>query len=166
MTQALLPQLRAAKGRIVNIGSIGGRMALPYISPYNASKFALRAFTDSLRMEMGRFGIAVALVEPGSVKTPIWDKSGDTIGEARATMRPEDAELYGDVLDTMERVVAETSARGMPVEEVAKAIEHALLSAKPKTKYVLGGQAKVQAVIAALLPDRASDRVILKQMQG
>ena len=74
VTQAFLPHLRAARGRLLFIGSISGRLAIPFIAPYSASKFALRAVADAWRVELRSAGIAVALIEPGSVRTPIWEK--------------------------------------------------------------------------------------------
>ena len=165
-TRALIPQIRQAKGRVVNIGSIGGRVALPYMSPYNASKFALRAFTDSLRMEMSDFGVHVALIEPGSVATPIWEKAGETTVEVREKMDPEAQRLYGPVLEGMDKIVAETAARGIPPVEVARAVEHALTASKPRTKYLVGRDAKLRAKLVKVMPDRVMDRAILKQIRG
>ena len=103
VTQAFLPQLRAAHGRVVFMSSIGGRMSLPYLSPYNASKHALEAIGDSLRQEVGPFGVDVAIVEPGAVATPFWDKGLAEAPKARAAMDPELLELYGRRSSTRSR---------------------------------------------------------------
>ena len=99
VTQAFLPALRRARGRVVNIGSIGGRVALPLLSPYAASKFALEAITDSLRRELRPWGMHVSIVEPGAVATPIWDKSRAANEEVASRMPPESLELYGKLID-------------------------------------------------------------------
>ena len=109
VTQAFLPALRRARGRVVNIGSIGGRVALPLLSPYAASKFALEAITDSLRRELRPWGMHVSIVEPGAVATPIWDKSRAANEEVASRMPPESLELYGKLID---RIRTETIGLG------------------------------------------------------
>src|SRR6266404_1638350 len=134
VTQAFLPQLRAGRGRIVNIGSVAGRSALPLAGPYCASKHALEGLSDSLRMEVRRWGISVSIVEPGAVKTPIWDKSLGDADELRRQARPELFELYRTLVEKMLKAVAVTARTGSPVEHVVKAVEHALTAVKPKTR--------------------------------
>src|SRR5229473_2438069 len=117
VTQAFLPQLRAGRGRIVNIGSIAGRSALPLAGPYCASKHALEGLTDSLRMEVRRWGISVSIVEPGAVKTPIWDKSLGDADELRRQAKPELFELYRVLVEKMLKAVQVTARTGVPAEE-------------------------------------------------
>src|SRR5215210_5850427 len=102
VTQALLPGLRAARGRIVNVSSIGGRMALPLAGPYNASKFALEGASDALRQEL-RGKVGVILIEPGGVKTPIWSKGGAAADDLMAGMGPEVEREYGGLIAAMRR---------------------------------------------------------------
>jgi NAD(P)-dependent dehydrogenase (short-subunit alcohol dehydrogenase family) len=166
VTQAMLPMLRAAQGRVVFVSSIGGRIALPYVSPYAASKHAIEAVGDSLRREMLSFGVSVSLVEPGAVATPIWDKGSQTADEVRERATPEQLEVYGDTLDRFEKLFIETGNSGVPPDEVADAIEHALTSAKPKTRYLVGREAKVRGTLAKFLPDRFLDRQIAKQFEA
>jgi len=164
VTQALLSMVRAAKGRVVFMSSVGGRNALPYISPYSSSKHAIEAIGDALRIEMRPFGVEVAIVEPGSVATPIWEKSGSEAATAREEYGQEIEALYGERMDHMESLAEKTGARGVDPEEVAQAVEHALTAGKPKTRYVVGREAKIQLKVAAALPRRAMDRLIEREI--
>jgi NAD(P)-dependent dehydrogenase (short-subunit alcohol dehydrogenase family) len=165
VTQALLPMIRAARGRVVFISSIGGLVALPYLSPYAASKHGIEAVGDSLRREMMPFGVQVSLVEPGAVSTPIWDKGSDQAEELRERATPEQIELYGPVMDRFEKLFIEAGRSGVPAEKVADAVEHALTAGKPKTRYVIGRDAKLRAAVARFLPDRFLDRGIARTLQ-
>jgi NAD(P)-dependent dehydrogenase (short-subunit alcohol dehydrogenase family) len=165
VTQAFLAPIREAKGRIVFMSSIGGRNALPYLSPYNASKHALEALGDSLRMEMRPFGVEVAIIEPGAVATPIWEKSGNEAQVARAQLDPEIDRLYGARMDQMAALAEKTGADGVDPDEVASAVEHALTADKPKTRYVIGREAKIQAKLGQVLPRRTMDRLVEREIE-
>ena len=116
VAQAFLPQLRATRGRLVFVGSVSGRLAVPFIAPYSASKLALRALTDALRIELRAAGIAVVLVEPGSVRTPIWAKGRASRERLLAMLPPAALERYARPIETMfARTLAEEQG-GMPVE--------------------------------------------------
>jgi NAD(P)-dependent dehydrogenase (short-subunit alcohol dehydrogenase family) len=162
VVQAFLPALRRAHGRIVLMGSIGGRSALPFLGAYAASKFALEAFADVLRVELAPWRIHVSIVEPGTIATAIWTKPQRRLDE----FPPEAAELYGDRTERFRRLAAARSAKkGVPAEEVAKAVEHALTADVPKTRYVVGPDAKRRARIERL-PDRLRDRVLQRFLFG
>jgi NAD(P)-dependent dehydrogenase (short-subunit alcohol dehydrogenase family) len=163
-TQALLPLLRLARGRVVNISSIGGRVALPLVGPYAASKFALEGLSDSLRRELRPWGMHVALIEPGSVTTPIWDKTQDYAAAVESSAPPELRERYGEMLDRIGSEVEKNKTAGVPPSEVAEAVAHALTAAKPKTRYLVGRDAKLRARMAAILPDRAMDAGIARAL--
>lgn len=165
VTQAFLASVRAASGRVVFMSSIGGRNALPYISPYSASKHALEAIGDALRIEMRPFGVEVAIIEPGSVATPIWDKSGAEAVAAREEYGPEIERLYGERMDHMRALAEKTGKRGVDPDDVAKAVEHALTASKPRTRYVVGTEAKVQLKLSAALPRRTMDRLIEREIE-
>lgn len=138
VTQAMLPLLRLARGRIVNMGSVSGRIAAPYLGPYCASKYALEALTDSLRLELRHWGVGVSIVEPGSVQTPIWGKA---FGFAESLASQTDAAklaLYEHDFEVMQKASQEMADRGMPVEVVVQAVMHALFARRPKTRYLLG----------------------------
>jgi len=166
VTKALLPAVRAAKGRIAFMSSVGGKQALPLLGPYGASKHALEAVGDSLRQEMEPFGVEVAIIEPGSVQTPIWDKGLAGAPSARTAMGDEVNRLYGDRLDAMAVLAEKTGATGVPPAEVAKAVTHALTADRPKTRYVVGREARAQLTANAVLPDRALDRLVARLMKG
>jgi NAD(P)-dependent dehydrogenase (short-subunit alcohol dehydrogenase family) len=157
VTQALLPALRRAGGRIVFVSSIGGRVAMAFTAPYAASKHAIEAFGDALRVELRSSGVQVALVEPGSVATPIWDKSR---AEAeRVVIPPELQGVYGAIPAAMDKVLEDTARRGIPPEQVAATIERALAAPRMKARYVVGRDAKAMLIVRRLLPDLVFDRV-------
>jgi NAD(P)-dependent dehydrogenase (short-subunit alcohol dehydrogenase family) len=165
VTQAFLSLLRKARGRIVNISSIGGRIALPFVGPYAASKFGIEAISDSLRRELRPWGIEVSVIEPGSVATKIWEKGTVQARELSETLPPEGQELYGGAVGKMLKLAAETAARGIPPEEVAKDVVHALTSPKPKTRYLVGRDAKMRARVSALVSDRTFDRLVARTLE-
>jgi len=162
-TQAFLPLLRPARGRIVCIGSIGGRFATPFLSAYSMSKAAVSAFCDSLRVELRPWGMHVSLIEPGSIKTPIWDKGLDGL-EAQMERWPAAAnQLYGDVIPRMRKITEQTAARAIPPDRVAQAVEHALTASRPRTRYVVGVDARAQAMIRRM-PDRMRDAMVARMI--
>jgi NAD(P)-dependent dehydrogenase (short-subunit alcohol dehydrogenase family) len=162
MTQAFIPMLRKAKGRIINIGSTSSLLAFPGASAYSASKFAVRAITDSLRLELKPFGMSVILVAPGAVESAIWEKGKAYKEELRKTVKPEIAELYASLRKFGDRLNAEV--KKIPADEVAKAVAHAFTSKKPKRYYIVGNDAK-GAAKAAKLPKGLMDWIILKRIQ-
>jgi NAD(P)-dependent dehydrogenase (short-subunit alcohol dehydrogenase family) len=157
VTQALLPALRRAHGRIVFVSSIGGRVAMAFTAPYAASKHAIEAFGDALRVELRTSNIQVALVEPGSVATPIWDKART---EAEAVSVPPELQAeYGKVPAAMSKVLADTARRGVAPELVAETIERALTARRMRSRYVVGRDAKAMLIARRLLPDHVFDMV-------
>jgi NAD(P)-dependent dehydrogenase (short-subunit alcohol dehydrogenase family) len=161
VTQAFLPHLRAAHGRIVNVSSIGGRVALPMLGPYAASKFALEAVSDSLRRELRHLGVTVVVVEPGGVKTPIWQKGTAAADEMLEEIPPQAQELYGGLVEAVRAESAKIDReRGMPPRAVAEVIGKALTARRPRTRYLVGRDAKLRATVAKWLPDRAMDGLI------
>ena len=161
--QAFLPKLRAGRGRIVNMGSIAGRSALPCAGPYVGSKHALEGITDSLRMEVRQWGINVSIIEPGAISTPIWDKSVAEADQSLGNASPEMIALYDPLIKGIKAGSADAARRAIPADEVAKAVEHALTAPKPKTRYVVGSDAKMRLVLNRL-PDRTIDSLILKKL--
>lgn len=160
VTQAFLPLLRTGRGRIVNMGSIAGRAAMPVMGPYSASKFALEALTDALRLEVQQWGIRVSIVEPGAIATPIWSKSGTKAEELETTTSEELKALYAGVIAGVRARVAQAAARAIPPDAVSDAVVHALTASHPKIRYLVGRDAKVRALMIKLLPDRWSDRLM------
>ena len=164
VTQAFMPNVREAKGRIVNVSSIGGRIALPMVGPYAASKFGLEAVSDSLRRELRPWGIHVSVIEPGAVVTPIWDKGRAAADEMEAAMGERGRKLYGRLADRLRKETEKITARGVAPDEVAKAIEAALTSPRPKTRYVVGRDAKVRLKIKALIGDKRFDALVARTL--
>ena len=158
VTQALLPALRRAKGRIVFMGSIAGRSALPFLAPYAASKHALEAVADSLRLELKPFGIPVSIVEPGSIRTAIWGRSAARADELAATMDSELAELYAERVAAFRSVALKRGEGGAPADRVAEVVEEALTAERPHARYLVGRDAKLRAGFERL-PDRLRDRI-------
>jgi NAD(P)-dependent dehydrogenase (short-subunit alcohol dehydrogenase family) len=165
LTQAAMPEIRAAGGRIVNMGSVGGRVAHPFLGPYNASKFAIEAITDSMRKELRPWGIHVIVVEPGSMATEIWDKGSRGADDLLEKIGPRGRELYGGLLEKLREVAVKTGERGGSPDKVAKVVETALTSDRPRTRYLVGPDAKAQVVLSTILPDRAFDALEAKYLE-
>jgi NAD(P)-dependent dehydrogenase (short-subunit alcohol dehydrogenase family) len=163
VTQAVLPLLRASRGRIVNIGSIAGRSALPLTGAYAASKFALEALTDSLRVELMPWGIHVSIVEPGVIATPIWETSIKHANELISRMPPAALDYYGKIIAGVRRRSEQGGAQGLPPRAVADVVVHALTAQQPKTRYLVGRDARMRALLQKL-PDRLRDRLIARQL--
>ena len=158
VTQAFLPHLRRARGRIVNVGSIAGRSSLPFLGAYAASKHALEAVTVALRVELRPFGIEVAIVEPATIATPIWTKGGENVQRLLAGLPADVLTLYGERMAAFRNAAAAAARGAEPAEEVAKVVEHALTAERPKTRYRVGRDARRRSRVERL-PDRLRDRV-------
>ena len=162
ITQALLPLLRRGPGRIVNVSSVSGRLASPFVGPYCASKFALEALSDSLRVELSPWRIPVSVVEPGVINTPIWQKSLAANASVLDEMPAESRALYGREVAAMQQFAR--SAKGLAPEAVARVVVRALKAARPKTRYVVGIDAQV-GVLLSRLPDRLRDWRLLNRLR-
>jgi NAD(P)-dependent dehydrogenase (short-subunit alcohol dehydrogenase family) len=167
VTQALLPALRRARGRVVNISSIGGRVAVPLLGAYNMSKFGLEAFSDVLRRELRPQGVNVIAIEPGGIKTPIWRKGGEVAEEIRAGTTAEGRELYAPMVAAIRKRSADIErVRGLPPRAVAEVIGTALTADRPRARYLVGKDAKARALVARVVPDRVMDRLIGRALGG
>ena len=162
VTQAFLPLLRQGRGRVVNMGSISGRVAMPFIGPYAASKFALEALTDSLRVELRPWGIEVAIIEPGPIATPIWQKSLALADELIRNLPPAGRDLYGAAITMAHDKVIKTSQAGISPEVVAQVVAHALTAKRPKTRYLVGRGVWLALLFAKFIPDRLRDWLITR----
>lgn len=161
VTRRLIPLLRSARGRIVMISSIAGFSSTPLLSPYCASKFALEALTDGMRLELKPWGIEVVSVQPGAIKTEIWEKARAYVEGELRNYPPKAFEMYGPLLDK----IAETleKPRGVEADEVARTVETALNVARPKARYLVGRDARIRSWIENL-PTALRDRLILSRM--
>jgi NAD(P)-dependent dehydrogenase (short-subunit alcohol dehydrogenase family) len=165
VSQAFLPKLRRAKGTIVFIASIGGRIATPFMSPYNMSKFGLEALGESMRHELKPWEIDVVVVEPGSIDTEIWAKGTDE-ADARVAALPEDGRrLYGRQLRRFVEGLRDTASRGIPPEKVAEVIHKAISSETPRHRYLVGTDARIAARLKGTLPDRTFAKLAGRQMK-
>jgi NAD(P)-dependent dehydrogenase (short-subunit alcohol dehydrogenase family) len=162
VTQAFIPPLRQARGRLVFISSIGGLVATPYMAPYHASKFGIEAVGDVVRQELRQFGVQVSIVEPGSIATPIWQKGRATAKATRDNLSPEAQELYGKPIGRIDEVMTRTAERGEPPEKVARVVAHALTAKRPRTRYLVGADARAMATLRKVLGDRLRDRLVAR----
>lgn len=164
-TQAALPLIRKAeRGRIVHIGSIGGRQAAPMLGPYSASKYAIEAIGEAQRRELQVWGIEVIVVEPGAIATPIWQKGQEAADVGIKGKSERELELYGPAFDALRAGATMMERRAVGPEAVAKVVEQALTSERPRPRYVVGTDAKLQALMTRYLPDRIRDALTLRIM--
>jgi NAD(P)-dependent dehydrogenase (short-subunit alcohol dehydrogenase family) len=166
VTQALLEPIRTGRGRIVNVGSIGGRINTPFVGPYSSSKAAVRSLSASLRRELRPWGIQVALVEPGALDTPIWRKGEEGAQETIAALSDRVRTLYARPLDALLAATRKIAAGAASPDDAAQAIEHALTAERPRTLYTIGRQARVQGVLHDVLPARAFDALVARAMKS
>jgi len=162
LTKAATPLLRAGQGRVVHIGSIGGRLASPGLGPYSASKHAVEALAESQRHEfkLSKTPITVSLVEPGEVKTAIWDKADTSADDVERALDDVGKQRYGWLLDSSRGFIAEGREKGVPAAKVADAVEHALMAKRPKARYLVGPDAKLIGHVVSRLPDRVRDAFV------
>ena len=160
VTKAVLPLLRAGSGRIVFMGSISGRVAAPLMGPYSASKFAVVGIAETLRHELHPWGIKVIVVEPGAVKTPIWEKGRQSLAEVHQVLPPEALEVYADQLAAVRKAVDHQDRAGIPPDRVAAAVERALTAERPRARYLVGTDAVAGGLISRLLPDLLKDHLL------
>jgi NAD(P)-dependent dehydrogenase (short-subunit alcohol dehydrogenase family) len=163
VAQALLPALRPARGRIVLIGSIAGRSAMPFMAPYAASKHALEAIADAWRLELAPWGMKVVLVEPGVIATPIWETSLRAADGLLGQLSPATEEYYGAVLQKMRARIAR-GMKGLPADAVARVVERALTVPRPRARYLIGRDAKLRAWLKRL-PTPLQDRIMLEGLK-
>ncbi|MBE2268775.1 MAG: SDR family oxidoreductase [Anaerolinea sp.] len=163
VTQAFIPLLRLARGRVVNISSIGGKVATPLIGSYVASKFALEALTDALRMELKPWDIDVVAVQPGEIATPMWDSAGTIANQIMERMPAKAQELYGAALERLRQRAIKSGKNGASPQIVAEAVAHALTAPRARVRYLVGADARFVGRVIVNLPARLRDRMILSQ---
>ncbi len=160
VTQTFVPLLRQGGGRIVNMSSVGGMVVAPFLSPYCATKFAMEALSDALRMELRPWHIEVSVIQPGAIETPIWGKGGEVLRDLIEGAPSEGLELYGQAIRGMESII---EPHGASAEAVARAVAHALTSPRPKTRYPIGFEGALIRFVSGL-PDRLRDRLVLSRL--
>ncbi|MET0516592.1 MAG: SDR family oxidoreductase [Nitrospiraceae bacterium] len=160
VSQVFLPLLRQARGRIINMSSIAGRATTPFLGAYSSSKFALESLSDALRCEVRPWGVSVSLIEPGAVQSRIWERS---MAHAEATLsqtRPDQLALYRMQLERLRELSVKVQRRAIPAIAVAKVVARALTAARPKTRYLVGYDAKFRALLKFWLPDRIQEALL------
>lgn len=163
LTRSLLPALRrAGSARIVNVSSINGRLAQPIIGGYSATKFAMEAISDALRRELRPWGIAVTVVQPGAVATPIFDTARQRGRRLAAQLSEDDRALYPDVMQALLERPGRPPRHAIAPSRVARVIARALTRRRPRTRYLIGADARLGALLAWALPDRLLDRLIAR----
>lgn len=159
--QTFLPLLHRGQGRIVNVSSVGGKIGGPLMASYAAAKHGLEGLSDTLRLELRALGIHVSVIEPGPIATAMGGKlERDTEARLRS-LSPDGRSRYGESLEKMASTVSREGAKGSPPEVVARAVEHALTSRKPQTRYAVGAGAKQMLFLRRMLPDRWIDRMLI-----
>lgn len=162
LTQRLLPALRAARGRIVVISSLAGRLGMPFNAVHCGSKHFLEGAFDALRLELKRTGVRTVIIEPGAIRTPMIEKFSVAAAQALSRIPQEMQPLYAEPLRRMIRSLATHIDKGSPAGVVADAVHEALSARYPRTRYAVGSGAKLMAAVAKLLPDRLKDRILTR----
>lgn len=163
VTQAVLPRLRASRGRVVFVSSVSGRIATPMTGAYNASKFGLEGLADALRMEVRPWGIDVVLVEPAQTDTDMWQSAVALLEQAEAALTPAHRALYAGHVAGWRRAIPASQKAAVPADDVARDVLTALTATRPRARYVVGRSPKLQARVALALPTRVRDAVLRKQ---
>jgi NAD(P)-dependent dehydrogenase (short-subunit alcohol dehydrogenase family) len=160
VTRAVLPRLRESRGRVVFISSVNGRLSFALVGAYCASKFALEAAADALRMELRPWRIAVSVVEPAQTDTDIWRSADDMVEQAESTMTAEHRQLYARHISGFKKTIPLSQKLAVPSEKVSAVVEEALTARRPRPRYVVGVGPKLQVALMTKLPDRARDAVL------
>ncbi len=163
-SQTFLPLIRKARGRIVHVGSIGGKITAPILGPYAASKYAVEAISDAMRQELAPSGIRVSLIQPGAIATPIWEKGQSSAQIKVSELSSQEREYYLEAYTAIVNAVEQRERDAIPPIEVARRVEHALTAAKPKARYLVGIDAKVQFALS-FLPSRWRDAALRTLMK-
>jgi NAD(P)-dependent dehydrogenase (short-subunit alcohol dehydrogenase family) len=162
VTQAVLPLLRASAGRIVFVSSVNGRIATPMLGPYCASKFALEAAADALRMELRPWGIRVSIIEPAQTATDMWDTAEAAADDMESAMTVEQRTLYAGHIAGFRTMIPSSRKAAVPADVVARLIEKACSDRRPKARYVPGVTARLQMTVVNTLPTPVADRLLRK----
>ncbi|MFD7508046.1 SDR family oxidoreductase [Streptomyces sp. NPDC059853] len=165
VTKAVLPALHASGGRVVNISSIGGRVAMPTYGAYAAAKFAMEAMSDSLRRELAPHGVQVVVVEPGGVKTEMTGHGIERANDTMATLSPTQRSRYGGLLQAIINQATSFTDSGLSAEAAALVIAKAATARRPRTRYTIGRDAAVLTRLSRILSDKALDRMLAANLR-
>jgi len=162
VTRAVLPRLRESRGRIVFISSVNGRLSMPMIGAYSASKFALEAAADALRMELRPWHIPVVIVEPAQTDTDMWRTADTMFDEAEAALTPEHRAMYARHMAGMKKMIPIARRMAVDPAKVSTVVEKSLTTRRPRARYVVGVGPKAQVVLMTNLPAAVRDLVLRK----
>jgi NAD(P)-dependent dehydrogenase (short-subunit alcohol dehydrogenase family) len=162
LTQQLLPYLRASRGRVVNVTSIGGIAPGPMIAAYQAAKAAFEAVSDSMRMEFAPFGVHVSAIAPGGISTPMLDRSSETFNRLADALPKQLQPIYADALRAFAKTVASAQRNSTSPEKASLTILKAVTAPRPRTRYLIGTDAKLLAFLKHNLPDRWMDALTFR----
>ena len=165
VTRAVLPRLRASHGRVLFISSVNGRLSTPLIGAYAASKFALEAAADALRMELKPWRIPVVLIEPAQTDTDMWRTAGTMVDDVEAALTPAERGLYGRHVTGMRKSVPISQRMAVAPEKVSDVVRAALTAKRPRARYVVGTGPRLQVALMTNLPARVRDRVLRTVMR-
>lgn len=160
VTRAVLPRLRATRGRVVFISSVNGQLSMPMMGAYCASKFALEAAADALRMELRPWGIEVVVIEPAQTDTDMWATAPALVDDAEQALTAEQRHLYARHFTGMKKRIPLSQRMAVAPEKVVAVVGHALTSRRPRARYVVGLGPKLQAALVTNMPSRLRDRVL------
>jgi NAD(P)-dependent dehydrogenase (short-subunit alcohol dehydrogenase family) len=160
VTRAVLPKLRESRGRALFISSVNGRIATPMLGPYSASKFALEAACDALRVELKSWGVSVVLIEPAQTDTDMWRTAGDMVERIEAQMSAEDRELYAKHIAGMKKFVPRARKMASPTSKVVAVVHEALTARRPRARYVVALLPKIQTIVVTNMPAALRDRLM------
>jgi NAD(P)-dependent dehydrogenase (short-subunit alcohol dehydrogenase family) len=160
VTQAVLPRLRKSRGRVVFISSVNGRLSMPLVGAYCASKFALEAAAEALRMELRPWRIGVAIVEPAQTDTDMWKTANEMVEQAEASLTPAQRDLYGRHIAGFKKTIPLSQKLAVPAEKVSAVVQEALTARRPRARYVVGAGPKLQVALMTNLPAWARHRVL------
>jgi NAD(P)-dependent dehydrogenase (short-subunit alcohol dehydrogenase family) len=162
LTQQLLPLLRAARGRVINVTSIGGIAPGPMMAAYQAAKAAFEAVSDSMRMEFAPFGVHVTAIAPGGISTPMLDRSSDEFNRIADALPKSLQPVYADALRAFAKTVASAQRSSTSPEKASLTILRAVTAPRPRTRYLIGADAKLLAFLKRNLPDRWMDALTFR----
>jgi NAD(P)-dependent dehydrogenase (short-subunit alcohol dehydrogenase family) len=165
VTRAVLPRLRKSRGRIVFISSVNGRLSMPLVGAYAASKFALEAAADALRMELSPWHIRVVVVEPAQTDTDMWRTADDMVAELEAGLTAEHKSLYAKHIAGFKKMIPVSQRIAVPTEKVSAVVEEALTARRPRARYIVGLGPKAQVALMSVLPTKLRD-VALRKVSG
>ncbi len=163
--QALTPALLNSGGRVVNIGSLGGKVSMPGFGIYSAAKYAMEAINDSLRREMSSFGFKVIMITPGGVSTGLSEQGITTAERLAKLMTPDQHRRHDRLFDAVKAQAETWATDGIGPEKVAAVVSRAIHVRKPRTRYTVGRDSALLTRLVRILPDRLLDRMLRSQMK-